>query len=312
MITLPDLPYPYDALKPVISEVAMRLHHDKHQARYVDAVNACIKDRPPPADSLEDLIRQAAMAPDRTLYNNAAQAWNHAFFWNAMTPQFAQPSATLAGAVRAAFGDFANLRTAFIGTGLSHFGSGWVWLVAHGARLSVFATHDAETVLTRDLTPLLVCDLWEHAYYLDHHNDRAGYLSGWWDKLANWRFADAQFAAENGGPPAWRHPTARGLRPPVIADRMAYEIALEDAIEFMDHPPHPGTVRAMQFAQLLEAIARFQSDAPTAAAPPAPAPSSPLQDLERRITAASRAWVREHPVLNGHWSPLIGGDWRES
>jgi Fe-Mn family superoxide dismutase len=309
MIELPDLPYGYDALEPTISRATMHLHHDKHHAKYVDTVNALAGEQQLGEMSLEDLIQQAAMSPDRKLFNNAAQAWNHAFFWACMAPAQSPPSAALAAAIRAAFGDGAGLRKRFIEVGAAHFGSGWVWLAAEDSRLSVFSTHDAETVVTRDLTPLLVCDVWEHAYYLDHQNDRVAYLGAWWDRVANWAFADAQFAAENGGPPAWRHPAKVVADGPPIADHTAYELALQEAVEFMEHPLKPDSPDGRRFGKLLDAIARYQSQMAAAPAAVAKEAGAPLRELEKRISQATRIWVRDHRAQEGHWSPMIGGDW---
>jgi Fe-Mn family superoxide dismutase len=245
MFPLPALPYGYDALEPVLSEVTMRTHHDKHHARYVEVVNALVAGETE-AGSLEDLIGLAAMAPDRKLFNNAAQAWNHAYFWECMSPESSQPTPGLTAAIENCFGDLASLRRRFIDEGASHFGSGWVWLGAEDNRLSVFSTHDADTVVTRDLTPLLVCDVWEHAYYLDHKNDRAAYLSAWWDRLVNWTFAASQFASQGGSGQPWRYPSPERKPAPMVTDQAAYELALEEAIAFMDHPPRPGTLDVAQ------------------------------------------------------------------
>jgi Fe-Mn family superoxide dismutase len=217
MIRLPDLPYAYDALAPVLSEATLRTHHDKHHEKYVDVVNALTAKDDAEPRSLESLIRHAAPARDRKLFNNAAQAWNHGFFWACMTPGPSSPAGAVADAIRHMFGSLESLREAFLKEGADHFGSGWVWLAANDGRLSVFATHDADTAVTRDLTPLLVCDLWEHAYYLDHRNDRGAYLAGWWDRLANWTFAEAQFAADAAGAPGWRYPGRED--PPMLRQR---------------------------------------------------------------------------------------------
>lgn len=205
MFELPDLPYSYAALGRVISETTMRLHHDRHHARYVAVTNDLLTE----ADrgkSLEDVILQAKAQSAAKLFNNAAQAWNHAFFWACMTPDPAPPSGDLAAAIDAAFGSLDGLKAKFVEAGLNQFGSGWAWLVAKGETLSVIATHDAGTPLTEGLTPLLVCDVWEHAYYLDHQNDRGAFLNAWWDKVVNWRFAEAQFDAARGRSAPWRYP----------------------------------------------------------------------------------------------------------
>jgi Fe-Mn family superoxide dismutase len=207
MFELPDLPYAYDALSPVMSDKTLHFHHDKHHATYVKTVNELVKP-PETSHSLEDVIRGAARSGNRKLFNNAAQAWNHAFFWVAMTASAEKPSPELASAITGAFGDLNGLRKKFVEEGAAHFGSGWVWLVADRAgKLEVRSTHDADDTLTKEgLTPLTVCDLWEHAYYLDYQNDRKGFLEKWFDALPNWSFAAKQYAAARGNGDVWRYP----------------------------------------------------------------------------------------------------------
>jgi len=208
MFKLPDLPFAYDALLPVMSEKTLHLHHDKHQATYVKTVNDLLEKDGRTARSLEDVIRDAAAASERKLFNNAAQAWNHAFFWAAMTPKFEKPQGELAAAIDKSFGDLDELKKAFVAAGAGHFGSGWVWLTAsRQGELRVITTHDADDILTRgDATPLLVCDVWEHAYYLDYQNDRKGFLEAWFDSLPHWAFAGYQLTAALGQGDPWRYP----------------------------------------------------------------------------------------------------------
>jgi len=208
MFTLPKLPYAYDALEPVISERTMQFHHDRHHATYVKKTNELLEKAGKTPASLEEVIREAAEGGDKTLFNNAAQAWNHSFFWAAMTARPEKPEGALADAIKAAFGDLAALKEAFVKQGAEHFGSGWVWLTADSAgALQVRATHDADdTLTTAGLAPLIVCDLWEHAYYLDHQNDRKGFLEAWFDALPHWEFAGYQLAAAKGKGEPWRHP----------------------------------------------------------------------------------------------------------
>ena len=207
MLELPDLPYGYDALEPVISRATLRLHHAKHHARYVAMTNSLSGELKTDFQSLEDLVALSARRGLRKLFNNAGQAWNHGFFWQCMTPVPTPPASDLAKGIEAQFGNLDALRTLFIAEGTSHFGSGWAWLIAEGKDLAVITTHDAGSPLNQTgVTPLLVCDLWEHAYYLDHQNDRAAFLAGWWDKLAYWGFAGRQYAAANGQSEAWRYP----------------------------------------------------------------------------------------------------------
>ena len=206
MFKLPDLPYASDALSPVLSDVQMRTHHDKHHAKYVETLNAMLSQSGETPASLEDLVKQAASGSNRKLFNNAAQAWNHGFFWECMTPQASQPSGEFASAVEAAFGGLDHLKTKFVEEGVNHFASGWAWLVAKGDGLDVISTHDAGTPIAEGYTPLMVCDVWEHAYYLDHKQDRKGFLEQWFDKLANWSFVEQQFAAAKSGGVGYRYP----------------------------------------------------------------------------------------------------------
>jgi Fe-Mn family superoxide dismutase len=171
-------------------------------------VNELLEDE---ADSrpLEDVIADAHKSGSRKLFNNAAQAWNHAFFWESMAPEKAAVEGPLKDAVTAAFGNLDAFKDRFVAEGAAHFASGWVWLVASKRKLDVVSTHDAEQPwLDTDVTPLLVCDLWEHAYYLDYKNERGQFLRAWVDRLANWGFAAAQYAAASRGDPGYRYALA--------------------------------------------------------------------------------------------------------
>ena len=207
MIELCKLPYAYAALEPVISAETMTLHHDKHHAAYVKKANELAAKAGLDDLSLEEMARQAKATGDQKLYNNAAQVWNHGFFWQSMTGDSAKPANELGSAIDASFGNLGALKTKFVEEGVNHFGSGWVWLAASGDRLKVCSTHDADDLLSGggDI-PLLVCDLWEHAYYLDHHNDREAFLKSWFDGLANWDFASQQLAAARAGEPGYSYP----------------------------------------------------------------------------------------------------------
>ena len=191
MFSLPELPYAYDALEPVISERTMRFHHDKHHAAYVKTTNALLEKAGKTAADLESVIADSAKASERKLFNNAAQAWNHAFFWASMSPDRAAPDGELKAAIAASFGDLAGLKTAFATGGVDQFGSGWVWLVADAdGALRVLSTHDADDFVSlAKPTPLIVCDVWEHAYYLDYQNARPKYLEAVLGKLLNWNYA---------------------------------------------------------------------------------------------------------------------------
>ena len=208
MFKLPDLPYAFDALEPVISSRTLHVHHDKHHGGYIKTLNALLEGAEPAPTVLEDVIREASMSGDKKVFNSAAQAWNHSFFWACMAAEPQRPDRDMDAAIRFGFGDLAGLKLAFVKEGVEHFGSGWVWLVAdRSGDLSVRSTHDADDTLGQAaLTPLLVCDLWEHAYYLDHQNDRKAFLEDWFDALPNWNFAGEQLAAAKGELEPWRHP----------------------------------------------------------------------------------------------------------
>jgi Fe-Mn family superoxide dismutase len=209
---LPELEYSYSALEPCLSETALTTHHSKHHARYVDAANRLLAEQGAPARSLEDLLDTPQAQATPGLFNNAAQAWNHGFFWKSMTGRPARPMALLARAIAEDFGTLDELKSRFVAEGSSHFGSGWVWLAAKGPRLAILSTHDAGTLAAaRDMVPLLVCDVWEHAYYLDYRQDRGGWLTSWLDRLANWEFAEAQYSASLGSGGRWRYPVAAGV-----------------------------------------------------------------------------------------------------
>lgn len=181
-VELPPLPYPLDALEPHVSARTLATHHGKHHRAYVEKTRLLAGERP---GALEDIIVRAAADPaQKTLFNNAAQAWNHAFFWRSLRPA--------GGSVPSRFARHLDeLRAAAAG----HFGSGWAWLVRDGAELKVMTTANADTPLVHGKVPLLVIDLWEHAYYLDHQERRAAYVDAVIDRLLNWEFAEANLKA---------------------------------------------------------------------------------------------------------------------
>ncbi|MFK7989293.1 MAG: superoxide dismutase [Sandaracinaceae bacterium] len=187
--TLPELPYAKDALAPHISENTLNFHYGKHHQGYVNKLNAAVEADPSLAGkSLEDLVQTAKGG----VYNNAAQIWNHTFYWNSLSPDGGgEPTGAIAEAINANFGSFGDFKTAFTKAAGGHFGSGWAWLVKDGDKLQVIDTHDAGNPLTMGLTPILTCDVWEHAYYLDYQNARPKYIEGWWN-LVNWNHANAQ------------------------------------------------------------------------------------------------------------------------
>ncbi|HET7756001.1 MAG TPA: superoxide dismutase [Steroidobacteraceae bacterium] len=182
-ITLPPLPYARDALEPHMSRETLDYHYGRHHKAYVDKVNALIAGTEHAGATLRDLVMKAS----GTLFDNAAQASNHEFFWRCLSPRRQSPGAELAPALRS-FGGLEALQAEFTRAAVAVFGSGWAWLVRDGAgAVRILTTPNAHTPLRDGLTPLLTCDMWEHAYYLDHRNDRGAYLKGFW-QLVNWDF----------------------------------------------------------------------------------------------------------------------------
>ena len=191
--TLPKLPYEESALEPVISSRTLSFHHGKHHAGYVAKLNELVEGTPFVGRPLEEVVKRSAQDPKaKLIFNNAAQAWNHAFYWRSMRPMGdGIPGSLLASAIKRDFGGLMEFRTAFTKAAAGEFGSGWAWLVADkDGILKIATTDDADTPIVRGEKPLLVIDVWEHAYYLDYQNRRPDYISAWLDKLANWEFAE--------------------------------------------------------------------------------------------------------------------------
>ncbi|MCC7107761.1 MAG: superoxide dismutase [Deltaproteobacteria bacterium] len=190
--TLPSLPYSDDALEPVYSRKTISFHYGKHHKAYVDQLNKLTEGTELANKSLEDVIKGASPGP---VFNNAAQVWNHTFFWNGMKPGGGgAPTGPLADKIQATFGSYEKFREDFKAAALGRFGSGWAWLVAEGGGLKIVSTPNAETPLTTAATPLLTVDVWEHAYYLDYQNLRAAFVDAFFDKLVNWEFVSANLA----------------------------------------------------------------------------------------------------------------------
>lgn len=204
---LPDLPYGYDALQPTISAEIMRLHHDKHHQAYVTFVNKWLSDNAASATDLESLVRSSnGDAAQAKLFNNAGQAWNHGFFWNAMRPGGSKPQGAITAAIDN-FGGMDALKAKFVEGGVGQFGSGWVWIQATPAgELQILQTGNGDTALLREGAPVTGCDVWEHAYYLDYKNDRKAYLEAWFDGVLNWELAAKQFDAAKGAGEAYVYP----------------------------------------------------------------------------------------------------------
>lgn len=187
----PGLPYPENALEPVISAKTLSFHHGKHTAAYYANLNKMLDGKPTAGLTLEKVILDAAKDPAQMgLFNNAAQAWNHTFYFQCLkSGGGGEPSGRLAEKLNAAFGSFAAFRGQFVEAAMSQFGSGWAWLVAEGDALKVVKTPNAGNPMTSGQKPLFTVDVWEHAYYLDYQNRRKDYVEGVLDKLANWDFA---------------------------------------------------------------------------------------------------------------------------
>ena len=195
-IELPALPYAQDALAPVISANTLSFHYGKHHKAYVDNLLKLVAGTELAEQPLEAVIRASAGKADKAgVFNNAAQVWNHTFFWNSLKPGGGgAPTGTVAKGIEAAFGGFDNFKKEFANAAMTQFGSGWAWLVADKGQLKVVKTPNAETPLTSGQTPLLTIDVWEHAYYLDYQNRRADFVAAVIDKLLNWDFANANLA----------------------------------------------------------------------------------------------------------------------
>ena len=189
--TLPELPYSKDALAPHISAETLEYHHGKHHAKYVETLNSLTEGTDNANKSLEELIKSTS----GKLFNQAAQVWNHTFYWNCLSPNGGgAPTGKIADAINEAFGSFETFKEKFSAEAAGHFGSGWAWLVKDAAgKLSIVGSHDAGNPMTSGLTPVLTCDVWEHAYYVDYRNARPKYVEAFWN-LVNWDFVAEQMA----------------------------------------------------------------------------------------------------------------------
>jgi superoxide dismutase, Fe-Mn family len=188
---LPPLPYAENALEPVITARTLQFHYGKHHKGYVDNLNKLIAGTDYSELSLEEIITGTAGRSERmAIFNNAAQTWNHTFYWNSLSPKGGgEPPAALKLKLEAAFGSVDAFKKEMASTAVSQFGSGWAWLVLDGGTLKIVKTANAEVPITTGLKPLLTIDVWEHAYYLDYQNRRADYVTAVLDKLINWEFA---------------------------------------------------------------------------------------------------------------------------
>ncbi len=188
---LPELPYAKDALAPHISAETLEFHYGKHHQTYVDNLNKLVAGSPLAEKSLEDLIKTT----DGGIFNNAAQVWNHTFYWYCLAPKAGgQPKGKVADEIQKAFGSFQTFKEKFTEAALTQFGSGWAWLVKKpDGSLAIEKTPNAGNPMTSGLKPLLTCDVWEHAYYIDYRNARAKYVENFWN-LVNWDFVEKQYS----------------------------------------------------------------------------------------------------------------------
>jgi superoxide dismutase, Fe-Mn family len=195
-LTLPPLPYPENALEPVISAKTLSFHYGKHHKTYVDTTNKLIAGTELADLPLEQIVTASAGKPERvSIFHNAAQAWNHAFYWRCLKSKGGgEPPAALKQKMEEAFGSVDACKKELSAAAVAQFGSGWAWLVLEGAKLKVLKTADADTPITQGSRPLLTIDVWEHAYYLDYQNRRVDHVNAVLDKLANWEFAAQNLA----------------------------------------------------------------------------------------------------------------------
>lgn len=193
-IELPALPYAIDALAPVISQRTLEFHHGKHHKAYVDNALELVKGTPLEGKEVEEIVRAAAADKDKLkLFNNAAQIWNHTFYWHSLKPGGGgKPGAKLLAKLEAAFQTFDDFKAQFVDAAVGQFGSGWAWLVEEGGALKIAKTANADLPLVHGQRALLTIDVWEHAYYLDYQNLRKKYAQELVDKLLNWEWAEQQ------------------------------------------------------------------------------------------------------------------------
>ncbi|MBN9686044.1 MULTISPECIES: superoxide dismutase [unclassified Corallococcus] len=185
--TLPELPYKKDALAPHMSQETLEFHHDKHHAAYVNKLNELTAGKPEAAKSLEEVI----LSSDGAVFNNAAQVWNHTFFWNCMKPAGGgKPTGDIAAAIDRDFGSYDEFKRQFTEAAITQFGSGWAWLVKDGNKLSIMKTSNADLPMKHGKKALLTVDVWEHAYYIDYRNLRAKFVEVFLNSLVNWDFVN--------------------------------------------------------------------------------------------------------------------------
>lgn len=186
---LPPLPYEMSALEPYISTTTMEFHYGKHHRAYIDNLNRLVKGTEFENMPLEEIVKETSGKPEYApIFNNAAQAWNHGFFWRSMSPDGGgSPKGELAEKINRDFGSYDNFRREFKDAAAAQFGSGWAWLAEKDGKLQVVKTSNADTPLAHDMKPLITIDVWEHAYYLDYQNRRADFVDAYLDHLVNWK-----------------------------------------------------------------------------------------------------------------------------
>jgi Fe-Mn family superoxide dismutase len=191
---LPPLPFDREDLAPYISEKTISIHYGKHHQAYVDNLNRLVTDTALADEPLDKIIQSTVGVPDNaSIFNNAAQVWNHSFFWQSMKKHGGgTPKGRLLEMIEKSFGGFENFKANFVSIAVSQFGSGWAWLVQNNDSLNIIQTANAETPIAHGKTPLLTCDVWEHAYYLDYQNKRKDFVEAFLGHLANWEFAESK------------------------------------------------------------------------------------------------------------------------
>ena len=207
--TLPPLPYAMDELEPAMSRETLEFHYGKHHRAYVKELNNLIKGTKFEEANLEQVI----LGSSGPLFNNAAQTWNHTFFWSCMSPRGGgEPSGALADAISDKWASYSQFKEAFSKSAVTNFGSGWTWLVATADGVDILNTHDADNPLTKGLKPLLTLDVWEHAYYIDHRNERVKFAEVFLKNLVNWDFALSNYESSLSAAEVRRRTSRRGLQ----------------------------------------------------------------------------------------------------
>ena len=200
MFTLPPLPYAESALEPVISANTLRFHHGKHHKAYVDKLNELIEGTAYAGMTIEEIVKKSAKdEKGKAIFNNAAQAWNHDFYWHSMAPKGGAPAGKIKKALEDSFGSVEDFNKAFKAAAVAQFGSGWAWLVVDKGKLRITHTQNGVDPIALGRTALLTCDVWEHAYYLDYQNRRPDFVQAFLDHLVNWDFVAQNLSKANRG-----------------------------------------------------------------------------------------------------------------